>query len=831
MNVGESKVVTKGIIIRLLAGTAITGGFVSNAAAQTTSTVSAEPQQQGASSAAADANRAAAIAADGDIIVTARKRDETSLTVPVVVTAVGSAELNRRAINNLDGIARIVPQLIIGPQGGSVQGGNIAIRGISGPDSNPFGDQAVSFNIDGVQVAKASVRRMSDMDIAQVEVLKGPQALFFGKNSPAGIVSIRTADPTPALEAKLSGGYEFYGREKRLEGYVSGPLSDTLGVRLAGYASDINGYIKNQVPDDAYLKGSTYDRGPRSRDYAGRLTLKWEPDDSFSARFKLNYARTRADGPANTVEYLDCPFGSPQSGSINDCKPNGKAMNAGSGPVVGTINPIFGDGHNFLRQNQVLGGLELNYKLSDNLQLTSVSGLYYVKLLIAQNYENDYSIALPSTNNLKNREFSQEIRLQSSYDGPLNFTAGVYFSDTKATTGSNTFVFAAEPSGLIALAANGLGFIPLRTPFQINNYQLRQDGQAYSAFLQMAFKPVEEVEIDVGGRYSHEKKKIPYLYDGGVGANPFGTNPLTAADLVVINPRKDHWNDFSPEVTVSYRPSQLLTLFGSYKHGFLSGGFNSGSTDFRTAGDISYDPQTIKGFEAGFKALLADGRLRLNAAAYTYKVADLQVTNYTNATNTIRNAGAVKIQGAEVDFTYRTPLEGLTINGAASYNKGKYTSFPGAPCYNGQTPAEGCNIVGGNPVQDLSGTELIRAPKWGLSGGISYEAAVSDSYKMGASVNGTYSSSFLTDATSAPQSRMPKYGLIDGTLRFGAADDGWELALIGRNLTDKRYWVASPNVPFTGGGTGTAAGVLGDRYAAMSRGREIMIRATVKFGQ
>jgi iron complex outermembrane receptor protein len=820
-----------GISVRLLAGTAMAGCLASNAAAQTPSVAPVEPQAQGARSTAAVGAKSTELVPDGDIVVTARKRDETSIAVPVVVSAVGAAELNRRAINSLDGIARIVPQLLIGPQGGAVQGGNIAIRGISGPDSNPFGDQAVSFNVDGVQVAKASVRRMSDMDIAQVEVLKGPQALFFGKNSPAGIVSTRTADPTAALEAKLSAGYEFYGREKRVEGYVSGPLSDTLGVRVAGYASDMNGYVKNEVPGGAYLKPSSNDRSPKSRDYAGRLTLKWEPDDRFSARFKLSYAQTRSDGPANTVEYVSCPFGTPQSGSIDDCKPNGKSITPGSGPVVGTINPVFGDGENFLRQKQLLSGLELNYKLSDNVQLTSVTGLYYVKLLIAQNYENDYSISLPSTNNLKNREFSQEIRLQSSYDGPLNFTGGVYFSDTMATTGSNTFVFAAEPSGLAALAANGLGFIPLRTPFQINNYQLRQDGQAYSAFLQMAFKPVEQVEIDVGGRYSYEKKRIPYLFDGGVGANPFGRNPLTDADLVAINPRQDSWNDFSPEVTISYRPTQEFTLFGSYKHGFLSGGFNSGSTDFRTAGDISYDPQTIKGFEAGFKALVADGRLRINAAAYTYKVADLQVTNYTNATNTIRNAGAVKIQGVEMDFNYRTPLDGLTLNGAASYNKGKYTSFPGAPCYNGQTIAQGCTLINGNPTQDLSGTELIRAPKWNLSGGMNYDAAVSDAFKLGASLSGTFSSSYLTDATSAPQSRMPKYGLLDGTLRFSSADDGWELALIGRNLTDKRYWVASPNVPFTGGGTGTAAGVLGDRYAAMSRGREIMIRATVKFGQ
>jgi len=227
----------KGVIIRFLVGTAIGSISFYHVAAQATDVSGVAPGEKNGIETAAVAVKPAAVVDNGDIIVTARKRDETSLAVPVVVSAVGSAELNRRAINNLDGIARIVPQLLIGPQGGSVQGGNIAIRGISGPDSNPFGDQAVSFNVDGVQVAKASVRRMSDIDIAQVEVLKGPQALFFGKNSPAGIVSIRTADPTAAFEAKIMGGYEFHAREKRLEGYVSGPLSDTLGVRLAGFCS------------------------------------------------------------------------------------------------------------------------------------------------------------------------------------------------------------------------------------------------------------------------------------------------------------------------------------------------------------------------------------------------------------------------------------------------------------------------------------------------------------------------------------------------------------------------------------------------------------------
>ncbi|WP_157219426.1 TonB-dependent receptor [Flavisphingomonas formosensis] len=780
----------------------------------------------------AAASTAGAPADVGDIIVTARKRDETSISVPVVVSAVGAQELQRRAINNLDGIARTVPQLIIGPQGGSVQGGNFALRGVSGPDSNPFGDQAVSFNIDGVQVAKGNLRRVSDTDIAQVEVLKGPQALFFGKNSPAGIISIRTADPGSHFEAMIRTGYEFEGREIRTEGYVSGPINDKLGVRLSGYFGDLNGYLKNNIPDNAYVRPTSSARTPKGRDYAARLTLKWEPTDNFNARLKVNYARTETTGPAGATGYIFCPQGSPQTGITDDCRANDHVINPGSGPVVGTINPKFKDGRNYLNQDQVLAGLEMNYHPSDNLTVTSVTGLYYVNLIQAQNYENDYNVALPSTNNLKDRELSQELRLQSNYDGPLNFTAGVYLSNTWATTGSTTYLFATEAAGLPILAANGLGFVPLRTPFQINNYQLTQKGQAYSAFLQLSWKPIDVIEVNVGGRYSYERKRLTKVQSQAIGSgNPFAYVPLSSADDIpgsATSPRKDSWKDFSPEITLSYRPTSNLTFFGSYKHGFLSGGFNSGSTDFTQ--DLTYDQQSIKGFEAGVKALVLHNRLRLNLAGYTYSVSNLQVQNYINATNFIRNAASVRVKGIEFDFNYRFPLEGLSVRGAAAYNKAVYTSFPNAPCYNGQTIALGCTIVDGNPAQNLAGQTLPRAPRWSLSGGIMYETALSAALKLGLSVDANYSSKIFTDVTNAPGGVMPHYALLDATVRLSQADDRWELAFIGRNLTNKFYYVASTDVPFTGSAAGGATGVLGDRYAAVARGRELMARVTYKFG-
>ena len=786
-----------------------------------------------------------------EIVVTARKRDETLISVPVVVTAIGSKQLAAQGITNLDGIARITPQLLIGNQGGSVQGGNIAIRGVSGPDQNPFGDSAVSFNIDNVQVTKATVRRMSDFDISQVEVLKGPQALFFGKNSPAGIISIRTADPTDVLEAKLSAGYEFNADEVRLEGYVSTPITDSLGFRLAGVYRDMKGDLKDLTPKSSpYYNGS---RNPTSEDWALRGTLKFDDGGPFDARLKVSYGKLKGDGPAANTAFTSCPYGQRFTGflggTINQCSgSDGANSNAGYGTFLSTIggdlSHFRSDGKNFNKQNQLLAGFEMNYQMGP-VQLTSVTGYYEIDLDQCQNYENDDTVILPSCNVLKINEVNQELRFNTDYDGPLNASGGLYFADTRAATGSITYLFGGNFPLLDAVIP---GFGGPTTPALVNNYYFKQKGQAYSAYMQVSYKPIETIEIDVGGRYTKEKKRLPLVLSGGgladgilPGTSFFNQSTiiLTADELAqsgnagtyplsVLVRRKDSWTDFSPEVTASYRPNGDTTVFASFKHGFLSGGFNSGSVTFNEPDgdlDLSYDPQTIKGFEAGLKANLFDRNLRVNLALYTYQISDQQVNVVFNTTNSIRNAAKSKVKGVEFDFNYRTPLEGLSINGAASYNDGKYSEYQNAPCYGGQTVALGCRADG---TQDLSNTELIRAPKWNLSSGFDFNTPIGQSLQLGLNGNVSYTDSYLTDASSAPNGRQRGYTLVNATARLSGADDRWEVALIGRNLTNKYYIVGSSLVPFAFDPTG--AGTLLDRFGSVSRGREVALRLSYRFG-
>lgn len=769
---------------------------------------------------------------DGAIIVTARKRNETLISVPVAITALSAADLNRSAINSVDVLARKIPGFVIGEGGGTVGGGSISLRGISASESNPLSDQAVSFNVDGVQVARASMRRMGDFDVAGVEVLKGPQALFYGKNSPGGIISTRTADPTNRFEAGAKAGYEFNAREVRGEGYVSGPVADGLGARLAFFGSDMQGWTKNLVPATDPLAPNS-SRSPNRTEWALRGTLKFDRGGPFNARLKVSHNHSSDNGMTNNFQTVDCPKGAPAVGGIVDCKGDDRIVQGRLGPDFAKIAPLFNPGIAYsdfgpngdLRSTarQWLAGLEMNLELSPQLKLTSVTGLYKLNFFNVGNFTAT-AVApaiLGSANRFNVREISEELRLASSFDGPINFLLGGQYQDSKVTH--------ASIAAFGAIAGRPSLFGPARpSPFVAANYYLAQDGWAYSGFAQVQIKPLPNVEISGGGRYSNEMKHLTSVINRGaelIGVNPFLSN----------GGARRTWDDFSPEVSLSYRPSNDLTFYVNYKEGFLSGGFNGGS--FNPAGDFSYRPQQVKGWEAGIKARALDGMVSAELALYSYKINDLQVQVTTNGTTQeLRNAGKVSSKGAEFSLSVR-PAQGLTLYGNVAYAKANYDQYY-ATCYAGQfvlsngTGIGQCadqpnptndNIVG--RLQNLSGTELIRAPRWTGNAGVIYSTPLTNDLKAEFSTGVIYSQSFVTTATSQPRSRSPQYTLLDASIRLSQTDDRWELALVGNNLTNKFYWSRSTDNP-----TSSAfPSQLGDTLASPSRGREVMLRVGFKY--
>lgn len=782
---------------------------------------------------------------DGDIIVTARKRDETSISVPVTITAISGEEIQRRAISSLDTLARSVPSLMIGEGGGTVQGGIVAIRGISGAEGNSLSDQAVAFNVDGVAVARASVRRLGEMDMAQVEVLKGPQTLFFGKNSPAGIVSIKTADPTPNFQGKVNVGYEFNAREFRLDGYVAGPISDNLGFRLAGYRSEMKGWLRNLAP--ATVGGGTFgrrsSRAPDSVEYAVRGTLLWKPADNFSARLKISYSNFDGSAIPSTQQLIKCSQGAPQNGNtIDNCRADNTISTGALGPNFALVDPHFGDGRTYLKQEQILSGLELNFSPADDLNIASVSSFYDVKIRNVGNFTGNFletgappQQILGAYNAASIRELTQELRMSSTFSGPVNFLVGTLYQDSRADAQSLTFRNALNPG-----ARNAAG----QYTNYVGNTLVVQNGVAYSVFGQAAFTFLRNIELSVGGRYSHERKKIPVYSSAGNAGQSKAPQTLVEVDGPA---RAVSFDNFSPEITLTYRPSRNLTLYSSYKKGFLSGGYNSSAPVLSTPDPLpatgrflsttnpSYDQMTIRGFEAGVKAAIAGGKLRLNLAAYSYVVGGLQVSSTIRGTQTeLRNAASATSRGVDFDMRYQTPLRGLVVNGAISYNRGRYKDYQ-ASCYRGQSSTQCFNQLNRLTgqialLQDLSNTQLVRAPAWVGNAGFEYRTDVGSNLKVTVGGNTSFSGSYISDSLSTPAARQRSYALFDASIALAQRDDKWAISLIGRNLTDRYYVVRTTDAVFSGSAPGGAVvGRLGDTVGAVSRGRELMVRASVGF--
>ena len=241
-----------------------------------------------------------------EIVVTARQRGESLIAVPVAVSSITAEALQSYGTTDVRDLVKLAPSLNI-DRASSGAGGVLALRGIGTSPGQAGFDQAVSINIDGVQTGRARVLTQGLFDVAQVDVLKGPQALFFGKNSPAGVISIRSAAPTREFEGYARAGYEFGADEAVIEGAVSGPLSDAWAARLAVRYRDMNGWLRN----DAALTSSPFAppdpgapvrgvRKPGEKELIGRLTLAYAPADSdFDATLKFSAQLAEAG-----VDYL-----------------------------------------------------------------------------------------------------------------------------------------------------------------------------------------------------------------------------------------------------------------------------------------------------------------------------------------------------------------------------------------------------------------------------------------------------------------------------------------------------------------------------------------------
>ena len=371
-----------------------------------------------------------------EIIVTARKREESILRVPVVATAITQESLEKYQTNDLYSVANRVPGFVIGESVGTV-GIQASLRGIGPTSQTATVDQSVSLNIDGLSLTQGYAFTAGMFDVAQVEVLKGPQSLFYGKNSTAGVISLRSADPTEAFEVIGRGGYEYEAEEKTGELIVSGPVAESLKLRLAARYSDMDGFFRNTgVPIAG--RGNVV---PKHREFAPkdslilRGTALFEPNEIYEARLKVNFVDDRMEGSGGDGQIILCPDGTGGVPPLNvpflqdsDCALNEDTQ-------LGDFDPAFWPGVRnggvpFMDSNQAFGTLEQDISVSPEVTLTSVTGLYDIQQenLIRGSGSSNPTIAADFS--FDSRQITEELRLTSDFaNSPVNFMVGGFYQD------------------------------------------------------------------------------------------------------------------------------------------------------------------------------------------------------------------------------------------------------------------------------------------------------------------------------------------------------------------------------------------------------------------
>ncbi len=779
-----------------------------------------------------------------EIIVTARKREESVQDVPVAVTALSEELIENRDITSVEKIAAIAPQFNVG-RASNGSGAQLTLRGIGSSSTSIGIEQSVAVVVDGAYYGQGRVINEGFFDLARVEVLKGPQALFFGKNATAGVISITTKDPGSSPEFMVKAGYEFEAQEYKLEAVGSVPLGDRLGFRLAArYSKMEDGYYTNLAEPFEYTTRDITDilaggdgnpitstatpaarNAPGQEEVLARATLKWEPTDNLTLTLKGNYDWNTVNNSSwNYVAYACGREDGLSQQTGQPCRTDFVTFqNNLPEALAGNVPWSRDDGALYNRYESASSTLNTVYE-TDFLQITSVTNYQWVnnKWTCACDFQSTPT-SVWATENSTWKAWSEELRFLSTFDGPINFMLGGLYQNTTRDFNQQ----AAQANLYNSAAPAGLEFL--------GNQKFSQTkGETLAVFGQLTFAITPELELAGGARYTDETKDSyfvqPYVNPGLAGIFRIGTDPLGYVTA------RQTFTDVSPEATLTWRATPDVLVYGAYKTAYKSGGFSNGGINSRFSpdpqGDLTFDPETAEGFEFGVKSTILDNQLRLNLTAFTYDYNNLQVDFFNSPIFAFQTLTAdSRSRGVELEFEFAPhAVDGLNVYGSINYTEAKYTDFEGAPCYAGQTTAEGCAAI--SPIasrQDLTGERLSVSPEWTGNLGIAYDRDVGRDFRIGFSVDARYSDSYLASGFGNPLSLQDSYVTLDAGVRFGAADDNWKIALIGKNLTNEFYVTGVVDGPFTGAGTGTANGTKADQLGFGSLPRTVQIELTKRF--
>lgn len=677
-----------------------------------TSADQVNPSQANSSQNDSEAN----VEAYDEVIVTAQIREESLQDVPVSGTAFIGSALEENRLVEIDDIARFTPGLT-----GSFFNYSspiIAVRGANNTFSQAGASKPVGVFVDDVFIPRYSASSFDLFDLQQVTVLRGPQGTLFGRNVTGGAIQINTARPrVDSSDVKFRVGA---GNHSLVEaaGYASGPLSDSVAGKLSVSYKDRDGFAVDR------FNGRELENLDSINVRAGLVLL---PIDNVEIRLSADYARDKTGG--RSYSFLSSSDGSDLTGN---------------------------DGDNRTAELRVPQSYDRDIKgLSAHIDWQAGNGKFQSITAYRQSKAREvYSlgaadVTLPSvsTQFLKDeidepKSFSEELRFVSDRFENFDFITGIYYykEDTDRFVGD------------ILLGING------NATFVDRSFNVNAETKSLATYASVTFHIGDKFDIGLGGRYTKEDKDVVVDFVDNINA---GNNFL-------VSPSND-FSEFTPRVTLTYYPTEDVTLFLSRTEGFTSGGFNTETND-ATATQLGFEPETIEAYELGVKSSWASGRVVANLTLFDQEYKNKQEGFFTPAGPffSIFNASQATMTGAELEFSW-VMTDALSASATYSALDTKYDSFviPLGADYTGnklQTAPESKFSVAFDYVKDLAGIKTVY-------GRLSY----------------SWQDDYFTGASNIPDFLIDSYSLFNARIGMGWAGGAWRADIWGKNLGDEDY--------------------------------------------
>jgi len=676
-----------------------------------------------------------------ELVVTARRREESLKDVPVAVTAVTGERLEATGAADITTLQQSTPNLTVQVARGSNSTLISFIRGVGQQDPLWGFEPGVGLYVDDVYIARPQGAVLDIFDIERMEVLRGPQGTLYGRNTIGGAIKYVTAKIDGEPEMRFKGQLGSYNQRDFI-GSAKGMVSDSLGVGLTWASFDRDGYGSNLTTGAEHYNKDVA---------AARATVEFSPTADLFFRLAGDIVTDRSNPRHGHREVAAFNL-------ANQPIPGGEVL-----PDVYDTRAGAGDKNRVESRGVSLLG---EWSASDSLTFKSISAYRAGETAGEIDFDTLSAPYLDIPARYSDHQFTQELQLLYSGDR-MQAVGGLFYLNATAAGAFDTVLSQA------ALTIATAGHV---------------DTESWSAFADVSFDLTEALTLSVGGRYTRDEKTgVVYRQNFTGIRSPLFGNPLAVPGLVRSDfTSTDSYEKFTPRVSVSYDLNSELTGYASYSQGFKSGGFDMRADAILTpTSRDGYAPETVDSYEAGLKGYFFDRRLSLNTAVFYAQYQDQQVTLQTpvgaSIASQVLNVGESHMSGAEVEgVAYLTP--DLSANFALGYIKAEFDE------YRALNPLTGV-------VEDFADSRVFQnTPEWTGAFSLTYQRDLGDRGRISFIPSAAYRSSFSMFEIPS-QLDQGAYWLYDASLVWTSESERYRVGLHGKNLGDETYRIGGYNFP------------------------------------